>query len=116
MDSDPYVPSGCRVGFLFLFGRSQRREKIIGKKSYNRLLKKPMAEYLAQNCCETPKEYARLIQLFQNTNQAFPFEGNRVDIYTGGYSKLQALLRAAKARFHIHMEYYILKIRGASGA
>lgn len=52
-----------------------------------------MAEYLAQNCCETPKEYARLIQLFQNTNQAFPFEGNRVDIYTGGYSKLQALLR-----------------------
>ena len=61
--------------FYFFFGRSQRREKIIGKKSYNRLLKKPMAEYLAQNCCETPKEYARLIQLFQNTNQAFPFEG-----------------------------------------
>ena len=48
--------------FYFFFGRSQRREKIIGKKSYDRLLKKPMAEYLAQNCCETPKEYARLIQ------------------------------------------------------
>ena len=96
--------------FYFFFGRSQRREKIIGKKSYNRLLKKPMAEYLAQNCCETPKEYARLIQLFQNTNQAFPFEGNRVDIYTGGYSKLQALLRELqKARFHIHMEYYIFE-------
>lgn len=57
-----------------------------------------MAEYLAQNCCETPKEYARLIQLFQNTNQAFPFEGNRVDIYTGGYSKLQALLRELQRR------------------
>ena len=56
--------------FYFFFGRSQRREKIIGKKSYDRLLKKPMAEYLAQNCCETPKEYERLIQLFQNTNQA----------------------------------------------
>lgn len=96
--------------FYFFFGRSQRREKIIGKKSYDRLLKKPMAEYLAQNCCETPKEYARLIQLFQNTNQAFPFEGNRVDIYTGGYSKLQALLRELqKARLHIHMEYYIFE-------
>ncbi len=32
--------------FYFFFGRSQRRVRIIGKKSYNRLLKKPMAEYL----------------------------------------------------------------------
>ena len=59
---------------------------------------------------DTPNDYERLIQLFQNTNQAFPFEGNRVDIYTGGYSKLQALLRELqKARLHIHMEYYIFE-------
>ena len=32
--------------FYFFFGRSQRRVRVIGKKSYNRLLKKPMAEYL----------------------------------------------------------------------
>lgn len=31
--------------FYFFFGRSQRRERIIGQKSYDRLLKKPMAEY-----------------------------------------------------------------------
>ncbi len=35
--------------FYFFFGRSQRRVRVIGKKSYNRLLKKPMAEYLAQD-------------------------------------------------------------------
>lgn len=34
--------------FYFFFGRSQRRERIIGQKSYDRLLKKPMAEYMAQ--------------------------------------------------------------------
>ena len=34
--------------FYFFFGRSQRRERIIGQKSYDRLLKKPMAEYLAR--------------------------------------------------------------------
>ena len=34
--------------FYFFFGRSQRRVRMIGKKSYSRLLKKPMAEYLAQ--------------------------------------------------------------------
>ena len=28
--------------FYFFFGRSQRRERIIGQKSYDRLLKKPM--------------------------------------------------------------------------
>ena len=35
--------------FYFFFGRSQRRERIIGQKSYDRLLKKPMAEYMAQD-------------------------------------------------------------------
>ena len=68
--------------FYFFFGRSQRRERIIGQKSYDRLLKKPMAEYLAQDCSDVPYEYSRLIQLFQQTNQAFPFEGNRVAVYT----------------------------------
>ena len=36
--------------FYFFFGRSQRRERIIGQKSYDRLLKKPMAEYIARIC------------------------------------------------------------------
>ena len=94
----------------FFFGRNQRRERIIGRKSYNRLLKKPMAEYLMQNSSEFPSEYSRLIHLFQHINQAFPFEGNRVAVYTEGYTKLQALLRELqKARHHIHMEYYIFE-------
>ena len=40
--------------FYFFFGRSQRRVRMIGKKSYSRLLKKPMAEYLAQDSCALP--------------------------------------------------------------
>ena len=96
--------------FYFFFGRSQRRERIIGQKSYDRLLKKPMAEYLAQDCSDIPYEYSRLIQFFRHTNQAFPFEGNRVSVYTEGYTKLQALLRELqKAIQHIHMEYYIFE-------
>ncbi len=96
--------------FYYFFGRSQRRERLIGKKGYGRLLKKPMAEYLAQNSSPVQPEYHRLIQLFQHTNQAFPFEGNRIDVYTSGDSKLQALLRELQqARQHIHMEYYIIE-------
>ena len=52
----------------FFFGRSQRRVRVIGKKSYNRLLKKPMAEYLAQDSCTLPVNYSRLISLFRNTS------------------------------------------------
>ena len=90
--------------FYFFFGRSQRRERIIGQKSYDRLLKKPMAEYLAQDCSDVPYEYSRLIQLFQQTNQAFPFEGNRVAVYTEGYTKLQSLLRELqKAVSYTHL-------------
>lgn len=100
------------VGLVFyiFFGRSQRRVRIIGKKGYGRLLKKPMAEYLAQEACTPPPHYSRLISLFRNTNQAFPFEGNSVEVYTDGVSMLQALLRQLyKATKHIHMEFYIFE-------
>lgn len=96
--------------FYFFFGRSQRRVRIIGRKSYSRLLRKPMAEYLAQESCALPMNYSRLICLFRNTNQAFPFDGNRVETYTSGLSMLQSLLRElGKATKHIHLEFYIFE-------
>ena len=104
-------PSYCRTClFIFSLGGVNVANVSLGKKSYDRLLKKPMAEYLAQDCSDVPYEYSRLIQLFQQTNQAFPFEGNRVAVYTEGYTKLQSLLRELqKAKQHIHMEYYIFE-------
>lgn len=96
--------------FYFFFGRSQRRERIISKKSYNHLLKKPMAEYMAQDICALPDNYNRLISLFQDINQSFPFEGNRIETYTEGFSMLQSLLRELKkATKHIHLEFYIFE-------
>ncbi|KAA6345609.1 Major cardiolipin synthase ClsA [termite gut metagenome] len=96
--------------FYFFLGGSMHRRRLINKKKHNRLLRKPKMEYLAQETYEVPKEYVRLIQLFRNINQAFPYEGNRVEIYTNGYAKLQALLRELKkARHHIHIEYYLIE-------
>ena len=96
--------------FYFFFGRTTRRERIIGKKSYNRLMKKPTAEYIAQEAFEITAEQYSLIQLFQNTNQSLLFEGNKVDIYTDGLSKLEALIKGLyKAKHHIHLEYYIFE-------
>lgn len=96
--------------FYFFFGRSQRKERMISKNSYSKLLKKPMAEYLAQDSYPLPAEYAQLIELFKHTNQSLPFEGNCVQTFTQGYTKLQALLRELqRAEHHIHLEYYIFE-------
>lgn len=98
------------LAFYFFFGRSQRHERLISKKGYVHLLKKPMSEYLSQISGQPPEAYRRLSDLFRNINQAFPFEGNRVEVYTSGISMLQSLLRELlKARKHIHLEFYIFE-------
>ena len=96
--------------FYFFFGRSHRHERIISRKAYGRLLKKPMAEYLSQEEIALPERYGRLIHFFKLTDQSFPFDGNRVEVYTTGEEMLQALLRAiAQAEHHIHVEFYIFE-------
>jgi len=94
--------------FYFFFGRSTRREKLISRKSYDRLLKKPMAAYNAQKPEEVPETYHSLMQFFWETNQSLPFQATDIEIYTNGYSKIKALLRELlKAKHHIHLQYYI---------
>lgn len=107
-----FVPVAGLVLYIF-FGRSQRHERIIGKKVYGHLLKKPMAEYLSQSSEGMPHEDARLIALFRNVNQSLPFEGNSVETYTSGTTFLQALLRELQqASQHIHLESYIFEDDG----
>ena len=84
MDTDTDVPSHRGAGVLLLLRPQPKAGACHVRRSYNRLLKKPMAEYLAQDSCALPANYGRLISLFRNTNQAFPFDGNRVEVYTRG--------------------------------
>lgn len=98
------------VGLIlyFFFGRNQRKERIIGEKSYSKLLNKSFNKYQSQHAYEVPSKYASLIQFCKLSNQAFPFESNRVEIYTNGYDKIHSLIRELyKAKKHIHFEYYI---------
>ncbi len=94
----------------FFFGQSRRRKRIISKKSFGRLLKKPRAEYLAQDACSSPLNYGRLISFFRNINEFFPFDGNRVEVYTDGRSMLDSLLvELRKATRYIHLQFYIFE-------
>lgn len=98
------------LAFYFFFGRSTRHERIISKKRYNRLMKRPMEEFLTQESFHLPADQFKVAQLFKNTNQALPFEGNDVEIFTDGYHMLQALIRElSKAKQHIHLQYYIFE-------
>ena len=103
--------------FYFFFGRSTRKEKLISKKGFTRLIKRPMAEYQAQKAFKCPDEQYQLMRFFRKVNNALPFEGNATEVFTDGYSMLYSLMKEiSKAKHHIHLQFYIFEddeMRGA---
>ena len=96
--------------FYFFFGRSTRKERLISRSGYTRLVKRPMQEYQNQVCLPDTDESGRLRLFFHRVNGALTFGGNRVSVYTDGVSMVEALLRdIRKARHHIHLEFYIFE-------
>lgn len=96
--------------FYFFFGRDTRKERLISKKGYSRLSKRPMAEYQAQEAFLDLNRKNALVLFFRRVNNALPFDGNQVDIYTDGYEMLQALMHEISlAKHHIHLQFYIFE-------
>ena len=98
------------VGLVFyiFFGRTQRREQIISKRSYSKLLKRPEAEYLSQTAVDIPAGYEGMVSLFQRSNSAFPYAHNKAVIFTEGSAWVDALLKELQqAKDHIHLQSYI---------
>ena len=96
--------------FYFFFGRSTRKEHLISKKGYSRLNERPMAEYQAQVSFRDLESKNLLMSFFLRINKALPFDGNQVDVYTNGYSMLQALMHEISlAKHHIHLQFYIFE-------
>lgn len=98
------------LAFYFFFGRNTRKERLISKKGFSRLSKRPMAEYQAQEALTDFTGSSLLVPFFHRINNALPFEGNATEVFTDGYSMLQALMRdISGARHHIHLEFYIFE-------
>ena len=96
--------------FYFFFGRSTRKERLISKKGYSRLNKRPMAEYQAQVAFRDLEDGNPLMTFFLRMNKALPFDGNQVDVYTDAYSMLQSLMHEISlAKHHIHLQFYIFE-------
>lgn len=95
--------------FYFFFGRSTRKERLISRKGYARLSKRPMAEYQAQQSLNLAEKNP-ILSFFSKVNNALAFSGNDLQVYTDGYSMLHSLLRdIARARHHIHLQFYIFE-------
>ena len=64
--------------FYFFFGRSTRKERLISKKGYSRLSKRPMAAYQAQVAYRDLEEKNTLLTFFLRINKALPSTGIRL--------------------------------------
>lgn len=94
--------------FYFFFGQDNRKQRIISRRTYKRIMKCPQERLLAQDACCVPEIYKPLSALLTNTNQAPLLFGSKITIYTNGSDKFEALLaEIAKASHHIHLQYYI---------
>ena len=94
MDTDTDVPSHRGLVFYFFFGRSQRRVRMIGKKSYSRLLKKLWRNIWRRIHVRFPSITAVSYSLFRN-HQSRPFPSMKPggSLYPGA---LHAAIPAAR--------------------
>lgn len=96
--------------FYFFFGQNVRRKRLISKRIYNNIVRRPLHEYWRKPPADFPKKGEALANLFRRMNRSLPYGGNQVKFFTDGAGLLHALLRAiADARHHIHLEYYIIE-------
>ena len=94
----------------FFFGRSNRKQRLISRRGYMRLSKRPMAEFQQQTVAHHVNSKFRIMKFFSNVNDALTFDGNHVDIFTDGPSMLYDMIREiTQAKDHIHVQFYIFK-------
>lgn len=99
---------GIGLLFYFFFGQDNRKQRIISRRTYKRIMKRPQGGKLPPDVCTIPKAYKPLSTLLGNSNQSPLLYGTQISIYTNGNEKFDELLKAIQsAKHHIHIEYYI---------
>ena len=99
---------GVGLVFYFFFGQNLSKQRIISRRMRKRITTQ-LEESDREADTSIPSEHRPLAQLLVNTCHAVPLRGSRITPYTDGRSKMEALLaEIARARHHIHLQYYIL--------
>ena len=104
-----FVPVVGLVLYLF-FGINTRRDKLISQRSLDQLTRRSMLGFVDQNDMQVPERYKQMVELFVNDNLALPFNNNKVELFTNGYTFFLSLIAdMGRARHHIHMDVYIFE-------
>ncbi|SEF89925.1 cardiolipin synthase [Parabacteroides chinchillae] len=99
---------GIGLLFYFFFGQDNRKQRIISRRTYKRIMRRPQEGKLPQDMCIVPEAYQPLSTLLSNSSQSSLLYGSDITIYTNGTDKLQDLLKEINnATHHIHLQYYI---------
>lgn len=99
---------GIGLIFYFFFGQDNRKQRIISRRTYKRIMRRPHDGNLPQDACSVPAPYQPLVTLLANSNQSSLLYGSDMSIYTNGGDKFRDLIsEIEKATHHIHLQYYI---------
>ena len=104
-----FVPVAGLVLYLF-FGINTRREKLISQRSLDQLTRRSMLGFVDQDDMHVPEHHKQMVELFVNDNSSLPFNNNKVELFTNGYSFFLSLIAdMGRARHHIHVDVYIFE-------
>ena len=99
---------GIGLIFYFVFGQDNRRQRIISRRTYKRIMKPLQSDVVKQDRCIVPPAYQPLVNLLNRNKQNPLLYGSEIMCYTTGSDKFEALLGEIKqAKHHIHLQYYI---------
>ena len=99
---------GVGLIFYFFFGQDNRKQRIIKRRTYKRLVSHPKTGKIPADACHVPEPYRELSILLNRTRNAPLRYGSQIEVYTNGRDKFEALFQdIQQAKHHIHIQYYI---------
>ena len=105
-----FVPIIGLILYVFL-GINTRKERIVSQRSLDQLSRRQMLGFAEQGdqMAASSGKHHQMISLFSRLSASLPFRGNRIDIFTDGYSYFLDLLKEiGRARHHIHIDQFII--------
>ena len=94
--------------FYFFFGQNTRKLIIISRRTYRRIMRRPMKYLLPQVLNEIPEELELLVTLNYKNTHAPVLSYNDMEVYTSGDEMFDALKKAiCAAKNYIHLQFYI---------
>ncbi|MDR2234429.1 MAG: cardiolipin synthase [Tannerella sp.] len=99
---------GVGLILYFVFGQDNRRQRIISRRTYKRIMQPLQSDIVKQDRCKAPDIYQPLVRLLNRGKRNPLLYGSDITCYNNGVEKFDALMEAiGNAKHHIHLQYYI---------